>query len=231
MTDSHPADSRFNYELNLERIVFFSDAVMAIAITLMALELRLPELHSRISTSEFLQYMHDLAPRIGTFLSSFFAIAIYWNSHHRVFGYIKRYDGRLILLNMLFLLCVVLLPFTTNMIGSLIYLPLIVAIYSFNLTASGLTMLAIVWYAMHDRRLVSPDLEPWVMRERLARILSACLVFLIAIPAAFVSPNLAALLWWLAPVLSTWLSAREVRRARQTAEDAEPPRPAHETPA
>src|SRR5512143_3862197 len=86
-------------QLGLERIVFFSDAVMAIAITLLALDLRLPVVDAAVAGQVLPAQLAALQPRFMTFCISFIVIGIYWISHHRYFGYIRRYDTRLILLN------------------------------------------------------------------------------------------------------------------------------------
>ena len=102
---THPA----NEELGLERIVFFSDAVMAIAITLLAIDLKVPEIAASVAAAELPGALSELAPRFMSFIISFFVIGIYWMSHHRYFRFIKRYDGGLIVLNLLFLVSI---PFT-----------------------------------------------------------------------------------------------------------------------
>lgn len=193
--------------LGLERIVFFSDAVMAIAITLLVIDLKLPELVGTPTAGELIAALRALNPRLISFFISFVVVGIYWSSHHRYFGYIKRYDGRLIALNMLFLLFVALMPFFASLLGQYFYLPLGVAAYAGGVAATGFSISAVWWYATHNRRLVDPGLDQRVIQFRSTIALSIPVIFLLSIPVAFLSPILAAAMWWAAPLV-TWVMRR-----------------------
>ena len=100
----------------LERIILFSDAVFAIAITLLVIELRLPEM-KEISSSAMRESLVHMTPHFFSFFMSFFIIGIYWVAHHRTFSYVVNYDYRLLWLN-LFLLCfIALMPFSSSIYG------------------------------------------------------------------------------------------------------------------
>jgi uncharacterized membrane protein len=86
----------------LDRIVSFSDAVMAIAITLIVVQISVPQ----VSDSEIGAALSDGWPEYISFLLSFWVIGIYWFWHHVMFRSIVRYDTVFIWLNLLFLLCV-----------------------------------------------------------------------------------------------------------------------------
>ncbi|NES13752.1 DUF1211 domain-containing protein [Micromonospora sp. PPF5-17] len=96
-----------------ERLVFFSDAVVAIAITLLALELPVPAGETNTAL------WHELARHVDeyvAFLISFAVIGGHWFLHHRTFGHVARLSGRLVRWNMLWLLMIVLTPFVTKVI-------------------------------------------------------------------------------------------------------------------
>ena len=97
----------------LDRIVVFSDAVMAIAITLIVVQISVPQ----VSDSEIGAALSDGWPEYISFLLSFWVIGIYWFWHHVMFRSIVRYDTVFIWLNLLFLLCVAFLPFPTAVLG------------------------------------------------------------------------------------------------------------------
>ncbi|MFT3704171.1 MAG: TMEM175 family protein [Agriterribacter sp.] len=100
--------------LQLERLVFFTDAVVAIAITLLALELKIePE-------NENLTYINIASnwTKFAAFFLSFFNIAIFWKIHHEFFRYIKAVDNKIFWYNIAWLLFIALLPFTTSLISS-----------------------------------------------------------------------------------------------------------------
>jgi uncharacterized membrane protein len=190
-----------NEELGLERIIFFSDAVMAIAITLLAIDLKVPEIAASVAATELPRALSDLGPRFMSFLISFFVIGIYWMSHHRYFRFIQRYDGGLIALNLLFLLFIVLMPFIANLFGQYYYLPLGMSIYAAAVAATGLAMGALWWYASHHHRLIDEHLDEQFIRAR-SIALAVPLLFLLSIPFTFVSRTLAVALWCTLPLVS-----------------------------
>jgi uncharacterized membrane protein len=101
---------------DVERLVFFSDAVFAIAITLLALEIRLPELHDP-SAAGLSEALLGLWPKFSSFAISFWIVGTLWLGHHRIFHHIKRYDRRLLLINLLLLMWVALMPFSGSLLG------------------------------------------------------------------------------------------------------------------
>src|SRR5690606_8165786 len=96
-----------------ERLVFFSDAVFAIAITLLVLEIEVPHLHPGASPSEYWEALGELVPSFLAFLLSFMVIGRFWLSHHQIFGRVAHFDVRLVWPNMLYLLAIAFMPFTT----------------------------------------------------------------------------------------------------------------------
>jgi TMEM175 potassium channel family protein len=101
-----------------ERTVFFSDAVFAIAITLLALELRVPEIPTDpASGQELAAKLLELWPGFVSFVLSFWLVGSYWIAHHRHFRYLRGYDRRVLVVNLLFLMWVVLVPFSTSLLG------------------------------------------------------------------------------------------------------------------
>ena len=102
-------------EFQLERMILFSDAVFAIAITLLVIEIRIPELEKEhISDQALADALWHLVPKFAGFIISFALIGVYWNVHHRMFGYVTSYTRRLVGLNLLFLFFIALMPFSTG---------------------------------------------------------------------------------------------------------------------
>jgi len=107
-------DQNNKNEFQVERIVFFSDAVFAIAITLLIIEIKVPDLHGHsVSEHSFLEAFLLLVPKLLGFILSFFIIGLYWSLHHVIFGYVVNYNGKLVWLNLLFLFSIVLMPFSS----------------------------------------------------------------------------------------------------------------------
>jgi uncharacterized membrane protein len=96
-----------------ERLTFFSDAVVAIAITLLAIDLPVP---SGATTAQFVASLREGWFEYLAFLISFVVIANHWGAHHRVFRYVQRADAPLVGLNLFWLLMVVVTPFLTRIL-------------------------------------------------------------------------------------------------------------------
>ncbi len=95
----------------LGRIVNFSDGVFAIVITLLILDIRVPDIPEDLVSQELPSRILDLGPKFLSYVISFLVIAVYWQVHHRVFRPIRAYDRTLLWLNFLFLMTISFLPF------------------------------------------------------------------------------------------------------------------------
>ena len=119
-------------EFELERMILFSDAVFAIAITLLIIEIKFPELPENYKTSLdlFEMFKHTLV-EFGGFILSFYFIGLSWSKHLKMFRYLKAYDDRVIFLNLLSLLFIVTFPFTASGLTHLnpgVVLPMVIYI-------------------------------------------------------------------------------------------------------
>jgi uncharacterized membrane protein len=117
---SHEKD---HFSISFERIVFFSDAVFAIVITLLVLEIKVPDCHAlagcvgegikTVSEEPLREALLGLLPKVFGFIFSFLVVGMLWIEHHRIFQYIRAYDSKLIWRNLFFLLFVAFVPFPT----------------------------------------------------------------------------------------------------------------------
>ncbi len=145
-------------DLQLERIILFSDAVFAIAITLLAIEIKIPELHER-NEQYALQALAMLIPRFIGFFISFMLIGIYWITHHKLFGYVIDYNKTLLWRNLFFLLFIVLLPFSTGFYSEYYLLRTPLLVYSINIFLLGFTLIRIVSLISDPKNQLSKGLE------------------------------------------------------------------------
>lgn len=97
----------------VERIAFFSDAVFAIAITLMIIEVKAPHLPVGASATQALDALAHLVPIFLGLVMSFGFIGLFWYRHHQLFKHLHNYNGRFVFINMMFLLSVCFIPFST----------------------------------------------------------------------------------------------------------------------
>jgi uncharacterized membrane protein len=198
-------------QLGLERIVFFSDAVMAIAITLLAIDIRVPEIPQAAAASELPVRLGELNPQIMSFVISFFVIGIYWMAHHRYFALIRRYDNGLLAMNLLFLLFIAVMPFVASLLGHYPFLALGVIPYAVEVSAIGLSIAALWVYATHSHRLVDDRMDARQIRLLTIRPLGPTIVFIISIPAALINPTLATFTWLLSPVAVVVINRLAIR--------------------
>ncbi len=124
-------------DFQLERIILFSDAVFAIAITLLIIEIKVPHLEHSSDTDLF-NALTTLIPKFIGFFVSFLLIGQYWITHHKLFGFVESYNGRLLWLNLLFLMSIVTMPFSSAVYSEHILLNLGFIIYCLNIMASGI---------------------------------------------------------------------------------------------
>jgi uncharacterized membrane protein len=197
--------------LGLERLVFFSDAVMAIAITLLAIELKLPESELLRTSGELAHHLLEMRGKFLGFLISFGVIGLYWVAHHWLFSYIRRYSVSLLWLNLLFLLGITFLPFATSLLGNYLVLSLARTIYAGTVAFIGLASTALWLYATWNKRLVDRDLDAKFIRRVTVRSLVPPLLFLLSIPLAHLAPGLTLLLWSLTAFASILTRVRSPR--------------------
>ena len=122
MSQHHTEQERQKFQL--DRIALFSDAVFAIAITLLVIEIKVPAVNAdrQLFDHEFNHALKEMIPEFIGFFISFIVIGNYWRAHHTIFGYVTDYNRKLISLNTWFLLTIVCMPFTTAMMSKYIYL-------------------------------------------------------------------------------------------------------------
>jgi uncharacterized membrane protein len=181
----------------LDRIVNFSDAVFAIVITLLVLDIRVPNIPDTLVSQELPSRISDLGPKFLSYVISFLVIAVYWQAHHRVFRPIRSYDTTLLWLNFLFLMAISFLPFPTSLLGEYSEEQLSVVIYAATAALASLLLVSISWYATTEHRLVDSELDDEVERTRLVQDLAVSVVFVLSIGISFFSPAAAMYSWLL----------------------------------
>jgi uncharacterized membrane protein len=174
------------------RILAFSDAVFAFAITLLILDVKLPADTIKANLGSVLI---SLWPNYMAFLISFFVIGLYWSVHVRLFREIIRYEQNLIWLNLLHLLFIVIIPFSTSII-SLHLTQLSVIVYAASIAVAGYAHTILRAYAGHNHRLISEKYSSLYIKKGIILSLIAPICFTISIGIAFFS-SLAAQLSWI----------------------------------
>lgn len=199
--------------LAFERVTFFSDAVIAIAITLLAIEIRLPEVSS---AAELAHSLLALWPRYLSFAISFLVIGSYWAAHHRKFTYLVRIDQTFIFINFLYLGLVAFMPFSSGVVGEYGNKPVAQAFYAGSVALTGLVLAGLWRYASHNHRLVDSDLSSQIIQTQQLQSLAVPLLFLISVPLVFVNFVIPIVVWLLAPIAARWAARYFYREREQT---------------
>src|SRR3954465_12872899 len=173
--------------MTLGRIEAFSDGVFAIAITLLVLEIHVPE----DPENGLGRALLDQWPAYASYIVSFFVIGIIWVNHHAVFDHLQRADRPLLFLNLLLLLFVALLPWPTNLIAT--YMQeggsderVAAVVYSGTMTAMGVTFGAL-WFYASRRGLLGDTLSAEEIRRRTMRFVAGSPLYTLSILVALVS--------------------------------------------
>ena len=198
-------------------MIVFSDAVVAIAITLLALALTTPDINSGTTN---MQLLHGLRADWGqyfAFLLSFVIIGGNWAAHRRTFRYVNRLNRRVGELNMIWLLMTVLTPFAARLLaangGGFGVRFTIYALIQVIATACLMQMNR----QISRKSLLRPDAPAAARHPDSSHAVALIVVFLVSIPAAFAVQSLAFALWALVPALS-WMLRRHMTSGRHTGE-------------
>jgi uncharacterized membrane protein len=149
----------------LERVIFLSDGVYAIGLTLLTVELVLLEAAADLHDYALLDSLLDFWPKVLAFLTSFTVIANFWVGHNVLFQHVRRFDGGVMWLALLQLLCVAFILSPTSVIGGHLGDPVAQQFYFATLLLTGLVMAALWWYISSGRRLVDTELSPRFVRR------------------------------------------------------------------
>jgi uncharacterized membrane protein len=194
--DKHEPDTL----LSFERVVFFSDAVFAIVITLLVLELKVP--HISEHTEPALRHaLVELLPRVAGFVISFLIIGLMWIEHHRIFRYIADYDGGLLWRNLFLLLCVSFVPFPTALFSENFWSRTAFILYTSSFGGAATAKL-LIWRHAAKANLLKKDVTPEFERRIARRSLAVPLACAMAIVLSFVSIFLAPISFMFIPLLA-----------------------------
>lgn len=189
-----------------ERLTFFADAVIAIAITLLALDLGVPEGNTNHAL------LHSAWEHRGEYISfviSFYVIGFYWAHHHKVYRFVTVLAGRLVFLTLLWLFLLVLTPFATR-VWSGSETSAAFVFYALVQALAGMVWLLMV-HQIQRYRVYRADTPPDLFRNAYFGTGGLAAGFLLSIPFAFFAPDQAYDLWILVPIASALISRRFFR--------------------
>lgn len=177
-------------KFQLERIALFSDAVFAIAITLMMIEIKPPHLPHEVSFTAALAAFLKLVPTFTGTILSFFLIGSFWKRHHELMRYMAAYDARVVAMNLGMLLSIAFIPFSTAFVFENLQArsPLPLLVYNLNYIVASLLNYRLFLYILapaHGLRSEAFDGDLGLLRREL---LFPVAVYLLVIVLAFITP-------------------------------------------
>jgi uncharacterized membrane protein len=202
--------------MTVERLRLFTDAVFAIAVTLLAFNIKLPGLSDDEIATNLPRLLLGLWPQFLSYAITFSVLGLYWRAYHRVFHHIRRYDNGLFVLNLLYLFWIAFLPFPTSIVGQYGDRASAAIFYAVCMAIASLILYALWLYASRVGRLIDADLDSHLMGALARRGLVVPAVFLGSTLVALVSPYLAELCWLLIIPAQMMVRRRTRRSAGET---------------
>jgi uncharacterized membrane protein len=181
--------------LTKTRIEALTDGIFATVMTVLVLGLTVPA--ANLSEPELASQIRAHWPNYVAYAFSFIVLGVYWIGHHNQFHYIKRSDRVFLWVNILFLLTIGFVPFSTSLLGLYPFSPTAVRVYGANLAATGLALYALWWYATSQYRLVEKDLDPHIVSLAKRRIIVGPMVSLLGIGFSFLDTRISLVLYLL----------------------------------
>ena len=210
--------------LEKNRLEALIDGIFAVALTLLVLNIKLPE-DVEIATNEALiAQLIGLERHFVIYAISFVVIGMYWINHHIQFHFVMRANRTLIWINLLYALLISFLPFSTDLIGDHKELELPCVIYGITLLSLSATSFFHLRYMSRHPELASPALTPEVIGILDRRIAFFALVTLLSIGVAFYSTRLALYVYCLFVVAHFIPSTIDAHLAREADLQQEDPR-------
>jgi TMEM175 potassium channel family protein len=197
----------------LERLTFFSDAVFAIAITLLVIEIHVPRL-GIADDAAYLTALAELRPSFMGFALSFLVIGALWAAHHRVFGLLSDYSPKVLPSNLLLLMVVAFMPFATALMSANPLARIPEMFYSATLLLAGLLQRWVFGVALQPDCL-RPDVDPATAAVARARAWALPLAASLSLLLAWSHPGMNNFVLLLIPVLTRLFAGIASTRARR----------------
>jgi len=178
----------------VERLLTLSDGVVAIALTLLVLQLKVPHIEHADSASDLASSLSQMGSSLTSYLVSFYVIAQFWLAHHRTFRQVAGHDEGLAWWNFFFLFTISVMPFTSELLGTYADNPVAVDIFALNLLLASLSTQMVLVFARRKGLIVPGTPRAHVLVARF-RGLALMAVVAVSMAVAWVNPSLAKFMW------------------------------------
>jgi uncharacterized membrane protein len=188
-------------EMPTSRIEAFSDGVFAIIITLLVLEIHVPQVQDKNISAALEHSLLAMTPKFLSYILSFVLVCIWWVAHHHLFHILKRSDRGLLWLNSLFLLWLAFIPFPTALMGDFPNQRIAVMGYGTVTTLAGVSFCLMRYYAFYVGKLVDERIDRYLLKLAMIRSVINPVLHSIAVLLAFVDTRLSIALYIILPLM------------------------------
>ena len=189
-------------ELKTSRSEGLTDGIFAIAMTILVLSFEGVLEHPVVmNEKQLLDTIFGLLPDLLHYIESFMLLGVFWFLHHQQFHYIEKTDAALVFINILGLMFIGLVPFTTVMVGDYGQLHPAAVLFEINLLLAGI-MFSVHWaYATKNKYLVEKNLDPAIIKYYMVRNMVIPVVALCSIGISFLNPRISIVLLFVVPII------------------------------
>jgi uncharacterized membrane protein len=187
-------------EISKSRIETLTDGVFAIVMTILVLEITVPQISHSEATIELPKQLLKLWPIILSYGTSFIILGLFWIAHDYQFHYVKRANRIFLWITIFYLMFIAFVPFSTSLIGEYGDQQISIIIYAVNISIIGFWEYIRWKYATKDHHLVDSDLDPTFITKMSRRFLLGPTIYLIAVAISFVSTQVSLVLFIATPL-------------------------------
>ena len=186
--------------ISRDRVITLTDAVLAIVMTLLVLEIVVPQISRSEVSTELPKRLLELWPDVRSYATSFIILGFFWIAHDDQFHHIMRANHTFLWLTIFYLMFIAFIPFSTALIGEYGDQPISEVIYGINITIV-LFWTYLQWmYATKEHRLVNTDLDPKFITKMSRRIIVGLILYPVAIAISYLNTQFGLILFILIPL-------------------------------
>jgi uncharacterized membrane protein len=201
-----PSDS----PTKIDRLSALTDGTYAIVLTLLVIDLKVPEIPGLAGEPELASDLISQLPNFAAYIVSFLVVAYFWMHHHLLFSSLKRCDQKSLLLNLVHVLFITLIPYTTSLIGHYKQDQIAVALFSANIGLAALSLIVLYLYIRQKKQWHDDEHPMFWIPTNWWGLYFGPLLAIASIGASFVSIHLSLGIWLLLPLrnflVSRWIT-------------------------
>jgi uncharacterized membrane protein len=187
--------------MNLRRFESFSDSVFAIAITLLVLNFRIPDLSETAGNGETIHRLLSFWPDFLGYVTSFIVIGVLWVNHHALFHFLRRVDRFSLIINLLLLMCVAFIPFPTALIARYGRIVPVVILFGLTMVITGMLFSALWFYAVRQYLKTDKQIDTRFVRDASLWTVGYPVAYLAATALSLVNTGISLALYIAIPIL------------------------------